>query len=310
MPNSLQTRLHDVRAEGEGGARQGRYLTVATTGGAATWDEGYDLWHAGDLCIALPARADAIMAMGYDFNWCGSARAGGVSPLDSPYVLDVRTAMADYLAPRARRRSSSGACRTTGARGRRPRCRSQRPRRAEQAGRCTAASWAFDATSMRRSGRRQTGGAGTTTGQVPWYRYQSTTYGTWVQGYYDDAASLDREVRPRQGERPPRRRHLAPADGRVASRAVEHDRGGVRPPPFTDIAGTSWEASITWVYQHGIMGGCSATKFCPSRRPDPRPAGPGPGRRSRPARHRAPTSSPMTADSRSRAASTASPRPA
>jgi uncharacterized protein YkwD len=34
---------------------------------------------------------------------------------------------------------------------------------------------------------------------------------------------------------------------------------------FTDIAGTSWEAAIVWVYQHGIMDGCSATRFCPDR---------------------------------------------
>ena len=38
------------------------------------------------------------MVMGYDFNWSGSARAGGVAPIDSAYVLDVGTAMADYLA--------------------------------------------------------------------------------------------------------------------------------------------------------------------------------------------------------------------
>ena len=55
--------------------RSGRARTsrVATTGGAATWDEGYDL--AG---ITAPGAADAIMVMGYDFNWSGSARAGGV----------------------------------------------------------------------------------------------------------------------------------------------------------------------------------------------------------------------------------------
>ncbi len=34
--------------------------------------------------------------------------------------------------------------------------------------------------------------------------------------------------------------------------------------PFTDIAGTSWESAITWVYQHAVMvDGCSATRFCP-----------------------------------------------
>ena len=40
---------------------------------------------------ASPAAgaADALMVMAYDFNWSGSARAGGVSPIDSPYALDV-----------------------------------------------------------------------------------------------------------------------------------------------------------------------------------------------------------------------------
>ena len=34
--------------------------------------------------------------------------------------------------------------------------------------------------------------------------------------------------------------------------------------PFTDIAGTSWESAITWVYQHAVMvDGCSETRFCP-----------------------------------------------
>jgi hypothetical protein len=33
--------------------------------------------------------------------------------------------------------------------------------------------------------------------------------------------------------------------------------------PFTDIANSPWEAAIIWVYQRGIMDGCSATRFCP-----------------------------------------------
>ena len=34
-------------------------------------------------------------------------------------------------------------------------------------------------------------------------------------------------------------------------------------PPFTDIAGTSFEADIIWVYQQGITSGCSPTLYCP-----------------------------------------------
>ena len=70
MPNSLQSAytafVRDVKA-----ALGSRQLTVATTGGAATWDEGYDL-----AALVAPGAADAIMAMGYDYNWGGSSRAG------------------------------------------------------------------------------------------------------------------------------------------------------------------------------------------------------------------------------------------
>jgi hypothetical protein len=33
--------------------------------------------------------------------------------------------------------------------------------------------------------------------------------------------------------------------------------------PFTDIAGHRFEGEIAWLYQRGITGGCSATRFCP-----------------------------------------------
>ena len=33
--------------------------------------------------------------------------------------------------------------------------------------------------------------------------------------------------------------------------------------PFTDISGSKFAAAIAWVYQQGIMGGCTATTFCP-----------------------------------------------
>ena len=54
----------------------GSYLTVCTTGGAGTWATGYDL--AG---LWPPGGADSIFAMGYDYSWSGSARAGGVAPM-------------------------------------------------------------------------------------------------------------------------------------------------------------------------------------------------------------------------------------
>ena len=35
--------------------------------------------------------------------------------------------------------------------------------------------------------------------------------------------------------------------------------------PFTDIAGTTFEADIRWLYAEGITKGCSATLFCPNQ---------------------------------------------
>ena len=190
MPNSLQSQytafVRAVKA-----ALGSRYLTVATTGGAATWDEGYDL-----AALVAPGAADAIMAMGYDFNWSGSARAGGVSPIDSPYVLDVRTAMEDYVARvpaskliwgvpyygRAWTTQTSAVnsltCKTATV------C----PTGKASAG-AFGRSWAPGFVDAREAAAAN-GRHWDATGRVPWYRYKSSTYGTWVQGYYDDAQSL------------------------------------------------------------------------------------------------------------------------
>ena len=96
VPNSLESQyttfVREVKAALVASGA-GSYLTVAATGGAAAWDEGYDL--AG---LTAAGAADAIMVMGYDFSWSGSARAGGVAPIDSPYIFDVRDAMSTYLA--------------------------------------------------------------------------------------------------------------------------------------------------------------------------------------------------------------------
>ena len=48
--------------------------------------------------LATEKDPNTLMVMGYDYSWSGSARAGGVAPIDSPYMLDVTTAMADFLA--------------------------------------------------------------------------------------------------------------------------------------------------------------------------------------------------------------------
>jgi spore germination protein YaaH len=268
MPNSLESAYtRFVRAVKSAlidrGA--GRYLTVAATGGAASWDEGYELVDNADGNsddLVSPGSADAIMVMAYDFNWSGSARAGAVAPMDSPYVLDARAAMAAYL---ARVPASQiiwgipyyGRAWTTAE-------RTVNGRTCGSAGTCSAASWASTYVGARDAALTHTR-RWDDVGKVPWYRYQSTTYDTWVQGYYDDPASL-------------RVKYDFVKANRVRGIGIWHLlmdgsrrelwttlAGKFGPPPFTDIAGTSWEAAIVWVYQHGIMDGCSATRFCPDR---------------------------------------------
>src|SRR5205823_9272484 len=68
----------------------GSNLTLCTTAGAATWATGYDL--AG---LTASGASDAIFAMGYDYSWSGSSRAGGVAPMESSYMLDVNQSVTD-----------------------------------------------------------------------------------------------------------------------------------------------------------------------------------------------------------------------
>ena len=93
----------------------------------------------------------------------------------------------------------------------------------------------------------------------------SSTYHTWVQGYYDDPASLRAKYNFVKAShvRGIGIWHLLMDGSRRELWNTIATKFG--PPLFTDIAGTSWEAAIIWVYQHGIMDGCTATRFCPDR---------------------------------------------
>ena len=266
MPNSLEslyTRfVRNVKSEL---VRQGAgsYLTVATTGGAASWNEGYELVDNGDANadhLLSPGSADAIMVMGYDFNWSGSSRAGGVAPMDSPYTLDLQAAMAAYLArvPASRiiwgvpyyGRSWTTTSRTMNSQT----CRS--------AGTCSAASWASTYVTARDAARTH-GRLWDDRGRVPWYRYRSTTYGTWVQGYYDDRASLSVKydfVKANRVRGIGIWHLLMDGSRRELWNTIAAEFG---PPPFSDIGGSKFASAITWVYQQGIMAGCTSTRFCP-----------------------------------------------
>lgn len=268
MPNSLEaqytTFVRKVKSELlRLGA--GSYLTVATTGGAASWDEGYDL--AG---LTASGAADALMVMAYDFNWGGSARAGGVAPIDSPYVLDSRRAMRDYLAKvpgskliwgvpyygrgwttetsllNAKTCKSSSICPTGKA-------------AAEPFGRSWAPRYVDALEAIGSHGRRWDA-----TGQVPWYTYYSSTYGTHVQGYYDDSTSLKAKYGMVRANdlRGVGIWHLT-MDG---SRRELWDTLATQfgPLPFTDIIDSKFVTDIIWLAESGITSGCSDTKFCPT----------------------------------------------
>jgi hypothetical protein len=58
--------------------------------------------------------------------------------------------------------------------------------------------------------------------------------------------------------------NAAGTDASPASRSwtVTASSGGGDGHPFTDV--TTFETEITWLYQQGITGGCTATKFCPT----------------------------------------------
>ena len=157
----------------------GSYLTVDTTGGAATWASGYDI---GGL--VAPGAADAVFVMGYDYSWSGSARAGAVAPMDSPYILDVNQSVDDYLALAPAAKVIWGVPyygrtwqTTTGD--------PNSPTRAGAAGASKAYSYIGARNLAATYGRRWDA-----VGKVPWFATYDATAASWVEGYYDDATSL------------------------------------------------------------------------------------------------------------------------
>ncbi|HEX5039104.1 MAG TPA: glycosyl hydrolase family 18 protein [Candidatus Limnocylindria bacterium] len=153
----------------------GRALTVCVTGGAATWATGYDV--AG---LVASGAADALFVMGYDYNWAGSSRAGGVAPIDSPYALDVSTAMADFAARAPASKLiwgvpyyGRGWSTTTN----------------QLNGVTKGGSFAYYYTRHLADAGKY-GRLWDAVGKVPWYRYYDSAKSSWIQVYYDDTTSL------------------------------------------------------------------------------------------------------------------------
>jgi Glycosyl hydrolases family 18/S-layer homology domain len=255
MPNALQAAYTQFVRDVRSAIGPAAHLSVATTGGAATWDEGYDL-----VRLTAPDAADALMVMAYDLNWSGSARAGGVAPIDSPYALDVNTALADHLATVAPDKLIWGvpyygrAWTTTGS--------TVNGRTCYAMGSCTAASWSFryddGAEAAAEKGRRWDA-----VGQVPWYTYWSSTYDAHVQSYYDDASSLDikHELIKANGLRGVGIWHLT-MDGprRELWEQLWRNYGDL---PFRDIEESEFLEHIVWLAAKGITSGCGGDNFCP-----------------------------------------------
>jgi spore germination protein YaaH len=154
----------------------GDYLTVCVMAGAATWATGYDV--AG---LTAAGAADGLFVMGYDFHWSGSSRAGGVAPMQSPYTLDVAGAMADFL------NETSAAKLIWGVPyyGRTWPTSSSALNATTLGGGSKSYTYTGHLAQAAQFGRRWDD-----VGKVPWYRYWDSAGKHWVQGYYDDVASL------------------------------------------------------------------------------------------------------------------------
>ena len=187
VPSSLRSQFTTlVRAIKAGlvNARVGSFVTVDTMAGAATWSSGYDV-----VGLTASGAADALMVMAYDFHYAGSARAGGVAPMDSDTSLPRADAMRDHLARVPARKIIWGvpyygrAWNTTSA-------------LLNSTVRSPVSSTAFsyygtDAGTAfggkvlaARYGRKWDD-----LGKVPWFAFRAAD-GGWRQGYYDDPTSL------------------------------------------------------------------------------------------------------------------------
>jgi spore germination protein YaaH len=157
----------------------GSHLTVCTMAGAATWATGYDL--AG---LVAAGAANAVFVMGYDFSWSGSARAGGVAPMESPYILDVNQSIGDYLEVIPASKVIWGVP-YYGRTWRTQTSALNSPTRPGASS--TSVAWYYPANLNLAATH---GRLWDPVGRVPWFRYYDSAAASWVQGYYDDATSL------------------------------------------------------------------------------------------------------------------------
>ena len=228
----------------------GSYLTVATMAGAATWSTGYDV-----AALTASGAADALMVMGYDFSWSGSARAGGVAPISNPYILDVSEALADHLELVPASKIIWG----VPYYGREWSTDSSALNATTNDVLTSVAGWyTFHRSEAAAHGRKWD-----SVGMVPWYVFKDTANGTWVEGYYDDVPSLTAkyDLVNLNDLRGIGIWHLG-MDGtrRELWSALETNFRGAW---FEDIIGSAFRADILWIANNGISAGCGVERFCP-----------------------------------------------
>ena len=199
VPTSLRDAFTTFVRELKAGLAAGggkSYLTVDTMAGAGSWATGYDV-----AALTATGAADALMVMAYDFSWSGSARAGGVSPIKSPYIFDVTDAVSAYLKlapgskliwgvpyygrtwPTQTNALNALTCRATAP----PVC----PDALVSSPSGSKAYYYTGALSQAAARGRKWDAVG----GVPWYAWYDTPNKTWQQGYYDDPQSLDLKYR-------------------------------------------------------------------------------------------------------------------
>ncbi|HET7668140.1 MAG TPA: glycosyl hydrolase family 18 protein, partial [Mycobacterium sp.] len=181
VPSSLRAQFTSFIKQLKTGLRNagvGSYVTVDTSAGAASWSTGYDV-----VGLTATGAADALMVMGYDLNWSGSARAGGVAPIKSPYVFDVTDAMTAHL----KLVSPSKLIWGVPYYGRAWSTTSNALNATVDDSKRASTAWGY-ATGKDFSSRY--GRKWDAAGQVPWFVYWDADNGTYREGYYDDPASL------------------------------------------------------------------------------------------------------------------------
>ncbi len=186
VPTSLRSQFTTLVRELKAGlvaAGVGSYVTVDTMAGAATWSTGYDV-----AALSASGAADALMVMAYDFHYAGSARAGGVAPMESSHIFAAADALRDHLARVPANKLIWGvpyygrAWNTTGS-GLNSTVRSPAQSTAFPYYWTDDGAPAGGKILAQRHGRKWD-----TAGQVPWFVW--TSGGGYRQGYYDDPVSL------------------------------------------------------------------------------------------------------------------------